>query len=322
MRKECKQAKQANLARVQGYHQGGCGETYAMMGFKRGLLYCNSDRAVRITPDGKREGSGLEPEGYGLEVETQCASFITSTTVLAEVYDKIVFPHFKFPDMWKMQRDGSLGGRSSAECITGIMTKSRIRNDYMAWRIMFDTYFPNFGISADSYSTSCGMHVNISNACFGKTIPSRELAIRKFYYIVNKHYDIVRRMVYRDSSKTDWCRQMDYSVARTMDLHNMSSSHGNSINGSHYDVGRIELRLPGGQKDFDTFMKTMETVFFLVERSRSITWAECDNIASVFKGCNQAVFARFNRLANIPAEVKNSVHENMKPEEELNIFLN
>ena len=316
MRKENKAEKHADIAHVASYHAN-----YHNMGFKKGMLYLNSDRVEKILPNGLREKTGLEPEGYGTEVETQ-SDVITSKTVLAELYDKIIFPHFRFPEMWKMQDDSSLGGHSSAECITGVMTKSRIRNDYQAWKLMFDVYFPQFGISADSYSTSCGMHINISNACFGKTTESRELAIRKFYYIVNKHYDIIRRMVYRAHNKTLWCRQMPYSVARTMDLHDMDPSHHNCFNGSHYDSGRIEFRLPGGQKDFDTFLKTVETTFFLVERCKTITWADCDKLEKIFEGCNQVVFARFKRLTGISEETKAEVLAHVKRDEDLDIFMN
>lgn len=314
MRKENMTAKRVHIAHVAGYHHNAVNQ-----GFKKGLLYCNSDRVEKILSNGLREKSGQEPEGYGLEVETQSAT-ITSSTILAELYDKIVFTHFRFPEMWKMQSDISLGGRSSAECITGIMTKSRIRNDYQAWKLMFDTYFPQFGISADTYNTTCGMHINISNACFGKTTASRETAIRKFYYIVNKHYDIIRRMVYRAHNKTTYCGQMPYSVAKTMDLHNMDPGHDNCFNGSHYDAGRIEFRLPGGQKDFDTFLKTMETAFFLVDRVKTITWQDCDKIEKIFEGCNQAVFARFNHLQGVSAEAKDHVRETVKHDADLDIF--
>lgn len=299
MRKENKTAKIANMARIQGYHENHGSydythQNYAFAGFKNGFKYYTSDRNYPIV-NGVCEKLGKAPTGYGLEVETQCNA-IRLPDVLAEVMDKIIFPNFKFPDMWKMQRDGSLGGATSVECITGIMAKSRIRNDYEAWRLFYDTYLPAFGISADSYTTHCGMHVNISLACFGNTKEKQDESIRKLFYIVNKHYNVFRRAFYRDGSKTEWCRQMSYENARTMNLHDMPSDHGNCMNYSHYDVGRIEIRLVGGQKDFDTFQKTMETIFFLVDRVQRLAWKDCDSLDKIFEGVNQYVLARLENI--------------------------
>lgn len=297
MRKENKTLKNVKLASVQGYHAGGyatgSSEGYAFVGFPKGFCYYTSDRYYPVE-NGKVKVNNVvkAPEGYGLEVELQCKG-IKRENVLAEVMEKIIFPHFQFSHMWKMQRDSSLGGDTSVECITGVMAQSRIRNDWPAWKSFFDVYLPSFGISADSYSTSCGMHVNVSTACFGK---NPDEAIRKLYYIMNKHYDVFRKLFYRASDKTTWCQQMDYSVARTMDLHYMSASHHNCLNYSHYDAGRIEIRLVGGQKDFDTFRKTMEAVFFLVDRVKSISWADCDDISKIFTGVNQYVLARLENM--------------------------
>lgn len=313
MRKEAKAAKQVTMAAVQGYHQGGYGESYAFAGFN-GNWYLNSDRKIRLNDSFQRE-DGQPLQGYGLEIETECNG-ISNGTVLAEVYSKIIFPLFKFGDVqFKMQHDGSLGGQSSAEVITQVMTKSRIRNDYQAYKAMFNTYFPAFSISADSYRTSCGMHVNVSNALFGKTPEAQDEAIRKLYYIVNKHYDVMCRAFYRNPQRTRWCGQMDYSTARTMDLRRQPNDHGKAMNLSHYGAGRVEIRLVGGQKSFGCFRNTMETVFHLVERVRSISWRDCDDLVAIFKGCNQYVFDRLSTMCSLPAETVTAIRETVKRED-------
>ena len=297
MRNESRERINTNMARVQGYHErtthSSYGyESYAFQGF-RGLYYFNSDRKIKLDENYRRT-DGETLKGYGLEIETECSS-ISRKSVLAEVMEKIVFPKFKFgAEMFKMQDDSSLGGRTSVEIITQIMTKSRIRNDYAAYKAMYDDYFNSFGITADSYHTSCGMHVNVSNALFGKTEEDQIEAIRKLYYIVNRHYDLACRLFYRSPMRTHWCGRMDYSNARNMDIRMASGSHGNCMNLSHFGAGRMEIRLVGGQKDYYCFRNTMESVFHLVERVNTISWADCDDIVKIFQGCNQYVYKRLS----------------------------
>ena len=313
MRKEAKVTQNVQVAGIQGYHQGGAwgGQSYAFAGFSKNY-YFNSDRKIELDSDWHRV-DGQPMQGYGVEIETECNGIVTSA-VLAEVYRKIIFPCFKFGnDMFKMQEDGSLGGRTSAEVITQVMTKSRIRNDYAAYKTMYNVYFPAFKISADSAHTSCGMHVNVSLACFGKTKEAQDKAIRKLYYIVNKHFDFCKKLFYRAGS-THWCGQMDYSRARTMDLEYQPNDHGKCMNLSHYGAGRIEIRLVGGQKNFACFRNTMESVFHLVERVRSLSWTDCDNLVKIFEGCNQYVYDRLT-ICGLSAEQLNAIAATVKQED-------
>jgi len=309
MRKDAKQTNQVRLAGVQNYHSHSSGTNYAYAGFHSNK-YFTSDRFIPLDENFCRP-DGQPLQGYGLEIETECNG-INAQTVLAEVYDKIIFDHFP-ADLFKMQNDGSLHGRTNAECITQVMTKAFIRNHYKDFKTMYNTYFPAFGISADSANTHCGMHVNISNAVFGKTEAAQEQAIRKLYYIVNKHFDICKKLFYRCGS-TYYCDQMDYTEARTMDLTAFSTDHYVCINLGHYTEGRIELRIVGGQKSFACFRNTMESVFFLVERCRSISWADCDNLTAIFKGCNQYVFDRLT-ICGLDQTTLAAIHATVKAED-------
>ena len=320
MRKEAKKQKSVTIARVQGYH-GGHGQltsNYAFRGFN-GNWYFNSDRKEDLVEiDGQIMRKNGQPlSGYGLEIEVECSGTMNQT-ILAEVCDKIIFPVFKFgADMFKMQNDCSLGGDTNVEIISQVMTKSRIRNDYSAYKALFQKYFPAFGIKADSYETSCGMHVNVSNAVFGKDEEQQSDNIRKLFYIVNRHYDFMLRLLYRDPHKRGWCSQMDYSDAKTLDLHNASGSHGNCMNLSHFPEGRIEIRLVGGQKDYYSFLNTMESVFFLCERVKSLKWADLNDLGKIFKGCNQYVYKRIDTecSAFIDSVQKLRIAESVKPED-------
>lgn len=288
MRKDAKTIKTATLSTVDQYHGGIWGsENYAFAGF-RSNKYFTSDRFIGLDnhfnrPDGK------PLKGFGLEIETECRG-IHSAQVYAEVLNNVIFPHFP-ADLFKLQSDGSLGGDVSAECITQVMTREFIRNQYSAFKLMYDTYFPAFNISC---GTNCGMHVNLSNALFGRTETAQAEAIRKLYYIVNKHYDFCCALFNRSSSNTGYCARMPHSkeYAKNLDLRNNRSDHYICFNLGHFTSGRVELRLVGGQKNFPCFRNTMESVFFMVDAVKRLSWNDCDDLAKIFSGCNQYVFDR------------------------------
>ena len=293
MRRESRQTITVQLARVQRYHEGGSytdAEAYTRAGYNGGKFRLRtSDRWIDFAPDGRNLVTGKPGKGYGLEIETECRG-ITIESILANVLEKIVFP--AFPEgLFKLQHDGSLGGQTSAECITQPMTKEAVRNLYPAFKAMYNDYFPAFGISCAA-SGNCGMHVNISTACFGITEEAQAEAIRKLYYIINHHFRLFANLLNRDPDNTTYCAQMDASRARTMSLSGRGSDHYCSFNLGHYDAGRIELRLVGGQKDYAAFRNTMETVFHLVERVKKISWKQLDDVAAIFAGCNQYVADR------------------------------
>lgn len=331
MRKEAKIAKKVNISSVNPYHQRQSGnwdadseQAYAYMGYSKNYFF-NSDRKEETEVVNNRLvriKSGKEVVGGGLEIEVQCNS-IHNQNVLAEIFSKVILPHFKFgDDMFKMQNDGSLGGYSSLELITQPCSKGRIRNDYASYKAMFDNYFPTLGISADSYMTNCGMHVNLSNGMFGRTPEEQEESIRKLAYFINHHYDFCCGLFYRDRSRTDYCERMEYyndkHTCQTFNIHDCCSSHGVCLNLGHYDAGRVEIRLVGGQRDFNVFRNTMESVFFLCEKLRKLSWDDLDNLATVFMGCNQYVYKRLNSSycrQYMGMTIREAIYANIVPED-------
>ncbi len=294
MRKEARTTKTATLSRVEGYHASSDWTiNYAFQGWKENK-YFTSDRFIKLDEHFRRV-DGKPLKGFGLEIETECNS-VKNATVYAEMLQSVIFSHFP-ADLFKLQRDGSLDGLVSAEAITQVMTKEFVRNHYADFKLMYDTYFPAFDISC-SRSGNCGMHVNISNACFGRTEAAQELAIKKLLYIANKHYNLVCALTCRSADHTHYCARMraytDMTACKNADLTHMPSSHGNSCNFSHFPEGRIELRFPGGQPTYGAFRNTMESIFHLVEAAKTLTWAECDNVTAIFSGCNQYVFDRLS----------------------------
>lgn len=294
MRQSSKRQNATRIETVQRYHGAEWNtEDYAYHGFKSNKYFV-SDRTIPLTSDFKRQ-DGKPLKGYGLEIETECDG-ITNQTVYAEILHKIVFARFA-DDLFKLQNDGSLRGDTSAECITQIMTKEFIRNNYANFKTMFNDYFPAFKISA-SRTGNCGMHVNISLGCFGTSDKAQAEAVKKLYYIINKHFDFFCAAFCRNPQRTQYCSKMycakDY--VKAMSLTAQDCSHGVCFNLGHYNAGRIEIRLVGGQKDFGAFRNTMETVFFLVDRVKNISWADCDSLAEIFKSCNNYVFDRLNTI--------------------------
>lgn len=297
MRRENKELNATiNSARVQGYHErtdySSNRESYAFQGFNGDLKYFTSDRFIKTAIiDGilKRE-DGKILKGYGLEIELECDG-ICSQKILANVLEKVVFSVFP-AGLFKMQQDGSLGGDTNAECITQIMTKEFIRNNYKNFRTFWNDYFPMFGLSTQN--NHCGMHCNVSLGVFGTTKKSQDDAVRKLYYIINKHFDFFVVALNRTNG-TGYCsKNTDYADARTMDLENMPSSHYVAMNYGHYSAGRIEIRLVGGQKNYACFRNTMETIFHLVDAVKTLSWNDLDDIPKIFSGCNNYVFDRIS----------------------------
>lgn len=295
MRKEAKTQKNAVLSQVHNYHEMQAVGNYAYQGFKQNK-YFTSDRFIPLDANFHRP-DGEPLKGYGLEIETECRG-LSNRTVYAEVLNNIIFAHFP-ADLFKLQRDGSLGGDTSAECITQVMTKGFIRNNYNNFKLMYDTYFPAFQISC-SASGNCGMHCNISNAIFGRTKEAQDMAIRKLLYIVNRHFGFFCALTNRDRSHTDYCDRMpqftSMNACKTANLANCPSNHYICFNLGHYTEGRIELRLVGGQSTFGCFRNTMESIFHVIEAVKTLSWSNLDHLEKIFAGCNQYVFDRLNTL--------------------------
>lgn len=309
MRKDAKQTKQAAISRVDNYHGGNfISEAYAYAGFASNK-YFTSDRYVPLTSAFARV-DGKPLKGYGLEIETECSS-ITDTSVLAEVLNKIIFSHFP-ADLFKLQRDGSLRGASSAECITQVMTREFIRNNYANFKLMYGTYFPAFGITC---GTNCGMHVNVSLGCFGQSAERQAVAVRKLYYIVNHHFGLCCALFNRDHRHTTFCGQMraDLDYCKSMDLTTQSCSHGVAFNLGHYNAGRIEIRLVGGQKNYPCFRNSMEAVFHLVDAVKTLSWDDCNDLDKIFAGCNQYVFDRLKSFCREAGTITDTQLEAIRP---------
>jgi len=314
MRNDSKKTIAVSIASIDQYHGGSWGddEHYAFEGFKSNK-YFTSDRYIELDEHFRRP-DGLPLEGYGLEIETECWG-IKSARVLADVMEKIIFVLFP-ADLFKMQRDGSLGHDYGdydercigVECITQVMKKSFIRNNLASFKAMYDVYFKAFDISC-SKSGHCGMHVNVSNAVFGNTKEKQIEAIRKLHYFINKNFQFACKLFKRDYSETGYCGRMEYGDARTMEI--SGGDHYHCLNYSHFESGRIEIRLVGGQKNYCHFRNTMECVFFLCERMRTISWDDLDDMTKVFKGCNNYVMKRLLDC-DLDADTQARIYENVK----------
>lgn len=283
MRKDAKKEKAARTSAISGYHHGRH-ETNKLF---------TSDRYEVLDASYMRT-SGKPYKGYGLEIETECFAGINDTQY-ADLLDNMVLNEFP-KDLFKKEHDASLhGGSASAELVTQVMTKEFIRNHYAAFKYMYDNKFKTWNISC-AQTGNCGMHVNISNACFGTTKETQDKAIRKLYYIINHHFDLMCVMLMRDRNRTSYCSRMECakSYCKTMDLDGRCSNHGISFNLGHYSEGqgRIELRLVGGQRSYAAFRNTMETVFHLVDAVKNLSWEDCDDAVKIFAGCNQYVYDR------------------------------
>lgn len=300
MRRNAMAEKSATIATIRSYHST---QTAPKKLFTSDRFIPLDDNYVAMEVKQPKNGKVLRPagmpfKGYGIEVETEVFGSMQAS-VYAEVLDKVILAHFP-KDLWKIERDGSLGHNAgtttSAELVTQIMTKEFIRNHYATFKLMYNTYFPAFDISC-TRTGNCGMHVNVSNYCFGQTSNARETAIRKLHYIINHHYDLFCTALMRDRRVTGYCKR-DRRDSRTFPLWNDHDDRYIAINYEHCNYasenGRVEIRLVGGQRNYGAFRNTMEVVFHLVERAKEISWKDCDDVTAIFKGCNNYVFDRLS----------------------------
>lgn len=315
--------------RVQGYHEGGTwgGQEYAYAGFKYPELipYRASDRTLYLNTRNEKvnpktgETAAFNPLGYGLEIETGCDG-ILSDRAYATVLKNVLFPIL--PDgFFKLQHDGSLTGQSSAEIISGVATKEAWRNMYPAMKQMFNDFFPLFDVHADA-GHGCGMHVNISRGLLGKTDYTQKQTAMKLLYFVNRNYEMSCKLFNR-KGETHYCSRMFHgsdreiweSINRDFDRLTGRNDHGLCFNISHWNAGRLEIRLVGGQEKYGTFRNTMETIFFLIPRIIKLSWEELNDMEKVFSGCNKYVFDRLITRCNIDHETLAKIRETVTDEE-------
>lgn len=318
------ETKRISTDRVQGYHEGGSwtdSQSYAFAGFKYdGLIpYRASDRMHYIDGCGRkvdpktREVKPFQPLGYGVEIETGCDGII-GNEAYATVLKNVLFPILP-EGFFKLQRDGSLSGKSTAEIISGIATKEAWRNMYPAMKQMFNEFFPMFRVGADA-AHGCGMHVNISRGLLGKAAESQTETAKKLIYFINKHYDFCAALFAREGS-TYYCGQM-YSrptwdnIDNDFSYYTDMNDHSLCMNLSHWDAGRLEIRLVGGQKQYGTFRNTMETIFFLIPRLIKLQRKDLDDFTKVFSGCNKYVFDRLKTKCRDTGKITDSQLETIR----------
>lgn len=280
MRKEKKIERTANITTMAGYHgrQGDdmtCERANAFIG---GAKYFASDRAKALnTVDNAK--------GYGIEWEMTSA-LTSDGTVLATILNSEFKSHLP-ENFFKFEADCTV----NIECVSQIGTKAFYRNHYAGFKAIYKYLKviqtgPNFG------ANTCGMHVNISIANFGKDAATQRANIMKLHNWINgsrESYNFACGMLHRDTNRTAYCGRM------TPDYLDDCGSHGYSMNYSHMNEGkasRVEIRLVGAQKTYGNFRNTMETVFWLVKQSKELSAEGWKDPVKLWSGCNQYVFDR------------------------------
>lgn len=288
--------------------------TMAVMGYHgsrhQSLKVFTSDRYHALTEKDK---------AYGLEIELNCTWLDVHDTSsqgresIGALLQEVVFKDFP-KDFVRWEVDGSIEG---AECITQCMTKEFIRNNYPKFKNLFDVYLPKFGMTPN---IKCGMHTNISWANFGINEEKRIETAKKLYYFINKNFRLCCGLFARSESRTVYCGRMDSNVtisrAKEIDFHDFYDNHHVCINFGHVyerreSARRVELRLVGGQTKYNQFRNTMETVFFLIDALKRVSWESLDKMDVVFKGCNKYVLSRLD-LCRQNGLLSNSDYQKIK----------
>ena len=278
MRKEAKRERTPNITRMNGYHCTRIDGERQANSFEGGAKYFASDRAKSLR-------DVETAKGYGIEWEL--TSRLTSDgDVLATILNSEFKAHLP-QNFFKFEHDGTV----DIECVSQIGTKAFYRNHYADFKAIYKYMNvirtgPNFG------GTSCGMHINVSIANFGKDERTQRANVMKLHNWINGSNDNYRfacLMLHRDLNATHWCGKMEPNYL------DMRGSHGCSMNYSHMNEGRasrVEIRLVGAQKTFGAWRNTMETVFWLVKQTKELSADGWNDPIKLWSGCNQYVFDR------------------------------
>lgn len=300
MRKEKRIEKTPNITEMNGYHGTRIEGERQANSFIGGAKYFASDRAKALR-------DVETAKGYGIEWE-MTSRLSSNGTILATILNSEFSRHLP-ENFFKFEYDGTV----DIECVSQIGTKAFFRNHYRDFKVIYKYLQtiqtgPNFGDS------SCGMHVNISIANFGKDTATQRANIMKIHNWINgneSNYRFACAMLHRDTSRTRYCGRMQANVL------NDCGSHGYSMNYAHMSEGRasrVEIRLVGAQKTYGAFRNTMEVVFWLVKQSKELSADAWNDPVKLWSGCNQYVFDRLkDHFAD--AEKLEVIRQNVKREE-------
>ena len=288
MRKESKRELNANTTEMRRYHAQSNFNCERANDFSGGARYYTSDRHVALE-------SVETPKAYAIEWE-MASNLTQNGTILAT----ILRPELErlFPvNFFKYERDATV----DIEVVSQIATKEFWRNHYAEMKSAY-TYLNTIETYPNARrGVSCGMHVNISMACFGKDSATQEKNIMKIHNLINrnnKSYTFMCDMLHRERAHTQWCGKM-----RADEL-DRCGSHSYCMNYSHMSEGkasRIEIRLVGAQQTFGNWRNTMEVIFHLVKKCKELSAKDFENPVKLWSGCNRYVF---NRLSTIGNDVK------------------
>lgn len=282
MRKDARNERQANIKRMVGYHSTTLTDSRLQRAnaFEGGAKYFASDRAKDLADVDT-------PKGYAIEME-MTSRLTRDGTVLATILNSEFSAHLP-SGFFKYEDDCTV----DIECVSQVGTKAFWRNKYASFKAIYKYLTviqtgPNFG------RETCGMHVNISIANFGKDRATQKANIMKIHNWINKDlesYKFACKMLHRDINQTSYCGRMRANEMPTR------NDHGACMNYSHMNEGtasRVEIRLVGAQKTYGAFRNTMETIFWLVKQSKDLSAKDWNDPIKLWSGCNQYVFDRLS----------------------------
>ena len=301
MRKDARNERTPNLTNMASYHARQGSESNHANSFQGGAKYFASDRAKDLRDVETAKGYGIEWE---MTSRLTQKGDILATILNAEFSNHLPNNFFKF------EHDCTV----NIECVSQIGTKAFWRNHYASFKAIYKYLNvietgPNFG------SNTCGMHVNVSIANFGKDERTQKANIMKLHNWMNaseSNYRFACAMLRRDINRTDYAGRMTPNR-----LGCGGYTHSYCMNYEHMNEGRasrVEIRLVGAQKTYGAFRNTMETIFWLVNQTKNLSAKDWENPVKLWSGCNQYVFDRLKDHFT-DAETLEEIRRNIKREE-------
>lgn len=298
MRKEARTQRTANITNCNSYH-GTFDSTaqHQANAFYDGAKYFASDRAKSLY-------DVTMPKGYAVEWE-MTSNLTSDSTILATILNSEFKAHMP-ENFFKFERDCTV----DIECVSQIGTKAFWRNHYAGMKAIYK-YLKTVQTYPNANRKSCGMHVNISIANFGKDEATQIANMAKIHRWINateENYQFARAMVHREGS-TQWSGRMN------PDYLDRGGSHYDCMNYSHLEEGtasRLEIRLVGAQQTYGNWRNTMETIFWLVKQSKELSAKDWNNPVKLWSGCNQYVFDRLTDAVAIYGTINAADYETIR----------
>lgn len=212
--------------------------------------------------------------GLGFELEVDCSSSVSYKN--EEVASDLCSECGLRSDEMRYAHDGSLN--HGFECISQPHTVKAFWDNQDKWRKML-AYLSSAGYKSHDAKT-CGLHVHVSRAMFGKTRSEQDRAIAKVYAFFDDNWEdlvkISRRnnFSYCDKNRLDYDQEIDNTHTKYEKWHKTmkkSNAMGHYVALNNRNCHTFEYRLGRGTLNAWSFFSWIDLVITITKNAKRIS---------------------------------------------------